>query len=342
MRGAGRLAAAAAAAAWVVVTAVPAGAAAGSVVAAAASGCRPSVAPLQMPVEGADINAVNKHGVVVGTTAFRVDRYGTDGVVWDRTGLHRLPSPGSRSSASDVDSYGRVVGAAADAQGYTRPAAWTGGRLTILSTSFQGSAVATNDAGDVLMDVGHGDGRVTSALLRGGVEIPLVPPDWTSSIPLALSENGAVLGTEQRPSGSAERRYWVWRAGVFRTLPGTDSTLTLTTLNEDGTAAGWQAASLTHTSRPVEVSSRGVTALPLPKGATEVDLLAGTGHHRYGGVVPGSSGLVPVGYRDGVPRLLPTLPSSTVEPGVVRAVAPNGFGAGSTGGQLARWSCMWS
>jgi len=297
-----------------------------------------------MPPENAQISAVNSHGVVVGTTAYSDSRYGTDGLVWDSTGLHRLTSPGYRSSAQDVDNSGRVVGTAADAQGYTRPASWIGGRLTILSSSFQGSAVATNDAGDVLMDVAHGDGRVTSDLLRGGVEIPLVPPGWATSIPLALSENGTVLGTEQQPSGGATRRYWVWKAGVFRTLPlpSTGDTVTLTTLNEDGTAAGWKPVSRTHKIQPVEVSSHGVTALPMPTGATEVDLLSGTGHHRYGGAVTFPSSLKPIGYRDGLPRLLPTLASGIDGPSVVQAVAPNGFGAGFTGGQLARWSCMWS
>ncbi|MEU4804176.1 hypothetical protein [Actinosynnema sp. NPDC023587] len=146
--------------------------------------------------------AVNESGVIVGNRDNQPLR-------WQGTTVTVLPGGvgAVASSPQAVNECGDIVGWTQDASGVRRATVWRGGRQVVLNVPGPAEATAINDAGDII-GYSSATGQQRAFLWRHGRVVDLGTLGGATSSPVALNNNGTVVGTSTNADGSARAVKW--------------------------------------------------------------------------------------------------------------------------------------
>lgn len=146
-----------------------------------------------------------------------VDRASNRGYLWRDGALHDLGLYGGGGIA--LNDRGEVAGSLLGADGSRRPYLWRDGRVTDLADTLPGivsggQAAGINNSGRV---VGTADGRV---FIHDGARGRFLDvPGASASTGYAVNDRGWVAGAFEREGDELRERGFLWRDGVYETLP---------------------------------------------------------------------------------------------------------------------------
>ncbi|RKT55412.1 hypothetical protein [Saccharothrix australiensis] len=151
---------------------------------------------------GYSVSAANEAGVVVGTRDNRPLR-------WEGDAVTVLPggTGGVADNPQAINERGDVVGWTQDATGTKRATVWRAGRQVVLDVPGPAEAVAISDSGDVV-GWSSASGEDRAFLWRHGRVIDLGTLGGAFSVPVALNDNGTVVGQATTADGTHHAVRW--------------------------------------------------------------------------------------------------------------------------------------
>ncbi|CCH33120.1 HAF repeat-containing protein [Actinosynnema sp. NPDC047251] len=149
--------------------------------------------------------AANESGVIVGNRDNRPLRWQGDAVTVLPGGVGAVAS-----SQQAVNERGHVVGWTQDASGVRRATVWRGGRQVVLNVPGPSEALAINDKGDII-GYSSASGQQRAFLWRNGRAVELGTLGGTHSVPVAINNNGVVIGHSTTADGSSRAVKWTVR-----------------------------------------------------------------------------------------------------------------------------------
>ncbi len=151
------------------------------------------------------VTAANESGVIVGNRDNQPLRWQGDAVTVLPGGVGAVAS-----SPQAVNECGDVVGWTQDAAGVKRATVWRQGKQVVLDVPGPAEALAINDRGDIV-GYSSASGQQRAFLWRNGQAVDLGTLGGAYSVPVALNNNGTIIGQSTAADGTNHAVKWTAR-----------------------------------------------------------------------------------------------------------------------------------